>query len=70
MWASGLDGIGPETFYFGGGVGLGFLFCFNWIGSVKEVFWVGLWVINKETGLRAWLFTDGLGLVINEEERT
>ena len=59
MWASGLDGIGPETFYFGGGVGLGFLFCFNWIGSVKE-FCVGLWVINKEERTTLGLKTTSL----------
>ena len=60
MWASGLDGIGPEIFYFGGGVGLGFLFCFNWIGLVKEVFWVGLWVINKEERTTLGLKTTSL----------
>ena len=33
----------------GGGGGFeNFFFGFNWIGLVKEVFWVGLWVINKE----------------------
>ena len=60
MWASGLDGIGPETFYFGGGWVWDFCFRFNWIGSVKEVFWVGLWVINKEERTTLGLKTTSL----------
>ena len=50
MWASGLDGIGPETFYFGGGWVWDFCFILIGSGQLKKCFGLdcGLLIKKKE----------------------
>ena len=50
MWASGLDGTGPETFYFGWGVVWDFCFVLIGFGQLKKCFGLDCGLLIRRLG--------------------